>query len=123
MPDPGTASLAGFARASEVYSADPHLESCIYCISNKKRTLFLGTVDVREAMASLEVWLEGLRDGLKRGEFAGRGPIMLRGGSLLPDTELAVRVMLADLDHLDTLLVERRQDLLDDFQHLREQLG
>jgi hypothetical protein len=74
-------------------------------------------------MVSLEGWIEELRDSLQRGEFAGRGPITLRDGSRLPDTELAVRVMLADLDHLDMLLIERRQDLLDDFQHLREQLA
>jgi hypothetical protein len=74
-------------------------------------------------MMSLEVWIEELRDGLQRGELAGRGPITLRDGSHLPDTALAAGIMLADLDHLDTLLVERRQDLLDDFQHLREQLA
>jgi hypothetical protein len=66
-------------------------------------------------MGSLAAWIEQLRDGLQRGELAGRGPITLRDGSQLADTELAVRVMLADLDHLDTLLAERRQDLLDDF--------
>jgi hypothetical protein len=80
-------------------------------------------------MVSLDVWIEQLRDRLQRAEFAGRGPIVLRDGSRLPDTELAVRVMLADLDHLDILPVDdwlsldRRQDVLDDFQHLREQLG
>jgi hypothetical protein len=74
-------------------------------------------------MMSLEVWIEKLRDGLKQGELAGHGPITLRDGSQLPDTAVAVRIMLADLDHLDSLLVERRQDLLDDFRHLREQLA
>jgi hypothetical protein len=75
------------------------------------------------AIVSLAAWIEQLRGNLQRGELAGRGPITLRDGSRLSDTELAVRVMLADLDHLDRLLAERRQDLLDDFRHLREQLG
>jgi hypothetical protein len=74
-------------------------------------------------MVSLEVWIEQLRGDLQRGELAGRGPITLRDGSQLPDTAMAARIMLADLDHLDRLLVERRQDLLDDFRHLREQLA
>jgi hypothetical protein len=82
-------------------------------------------------MMSLEVWIEQLRDGLKRGGggFASRGPVTLRDGSRLPDTELAIRVMLADLDHLhalpvdDWLTLARRQDLLDDFRHLRAQLA
>jgi hypothetical protein len=74
-------------------------------------------------MVSLEVWIAEFRGNLQRGELAGRGPITLRDGSRFADTELAARIMLADLDHLDTLLVERRQELLDDFRHLREQLA
>jgi hypothetical protein len=74
-------------------------------------------------MVSLATWIEELRGGLERGELAGCGRITLRDGSRLPDTELAVRIMLADLDHIDRLLVERRQELLDDFRHLRVQLG
>jgi hypothetical protein len=73
-------------------------------------------------MVSLEVWIEDLRHRVGRGELAGRGPITLRDGSHLPDTE-AARIMLADLAHLDTLLAERRQDLLADFQHLRKHLA
>ena len=92
-------------------------------VSHNRGTLFLDNVGGDGAMVSLEVWIEDLRHRLERGDFAGRGSVTLRDGSRLLDTELAVRIMLADLDHLDTLLVERRQDLLDDFQHLREQLA
>jgi hypothetical protein len=74
-------------------------------------------------MAELAAWIAALAGRLERHEFAYLGPITLRDGSRLSDTELAVRIMLADLDHLDRLLVERRQDLLDDFRHLREMLG
>jgi hypothetical protein len=74
-------------------------------------------------MVSLKVWIEDLRHRVGRGELAGRGPITLRDGSHIPDTELAVKIMLADLGHLDMLLVERRQDLLEDFRHLRAQLA
>jgi hypothetical protein len=74
-------------------------------------------------MAELAAWISALAGRLERHEFAHLGPITLRDGSQLPDTEQAVRIMLADLDHLDTLLVERRQDLLEDFRYLREQLA
>jgi hypothetical protein len=73
-------------------------------------------------MLSFATWIEELRGDLGRGKLAGRGSITLRDGSWFADTDLAASVMLADLDHLDTLLFTRRQDLLDDFQHLREQL-
>ncbi len=84
---------------------------------------------------SLEVWMEELRSPLQRGGLAARGPITLRDGSQLPDTELAARIMLADLAHLDALLparypdppdrqiARRRRSLLADFQHLRAQLA
>jgi hypothetical protein len=51
---------------------------------------------------------------------------------VLPSFELAVRVMLADLDHFDDLPLARRRDLLvvarrrlllDDLRRLREQIG
>jgi hypothetical protein len=48
---------------------------------------------------------------------------MLRNGSQLSDTELAVKIMLADLAHIEALMAERRQEILDEFQHLRRQLG
>jgi hypothetical protein len=74
-------------------------------------------------MMSFDTWIEELRGDLGRGELSGRGPITLRDGSWFADTDLAASVMLADLDHLDTLLFTRRQDLLEDFQHLREQVA
>ena len=74
-------------------------------------------------MVSLEVWIEDLHHRLKRGDFARRGPITLRNGSRFHDTELAVRIMLADLAHIEEVMVDRRQDLLNDFQHLRDQLA
>jgi hypothetical protein len=74
-------------------------------------------------VSGLTAWIAALDGRLERHEFAYLGSITLRDGSRLPDTEQAVRIMLADLNHLDRLLAERRQDLLDDFRHLREQLG
>jgi len=81
---------------------------------------------------SLEVWIEQLRDRLERGELAGRGPIMLLDGSRFPTTELAVKILLADLAHLAELppdsspaavLAERRQQVLNELQHLRGQMA
>jgi hypothetical protein len=74
-------------------------------------------------MPELAAWIAALAGRLARHELASLGPITLRDGSRFDDTERAVRIMLADLNHLDRLLVERRQDLLDDFRHLRKQLG
>lgn len=79
-------------------------------------------------MSHIEVWVVDLRDQLQRGELTGRGPIMLRDGSRFLDAERAVRIMLADLAHLDALpssyyparlITLRRHQLLADFQHLR----
>jgi len=83
-------------------------------------------------MAGLAAWIAALDGRVARHEFANLGPITLRDGSQLPDTEQAVRIMLADLQHHDTLVDARRQDfhtaqdrheLLADFQYLRELLG
>jgi hypothetical protein len=55
------------------------------------------TVDytLPELVAELQARLEG-------GTLAGLGPVMLASGPM-HDAELAGRVLLADLDHLDTL--------------------
>ncbi len=86
-------------------------------------------------MVDVETWISNLRGCLDRGELAGHGPITLRDGSRLPDAELAVRLLLADLAHLDALpparypdppdpqIARRRRELLVDFQHLRAQLA
>jgi hypothetical protein len=74
-------------------------------------------------VSELTAWIAALAGRLERHELASLGSITLRDGSRFDDTEQAVKIMLADLNHLDRLLVERRQDLLDDFRHLRKQLG
>ena len=82
--------------------------------------------------ASLEVWIEGLRDRLDRGGLAHRGPIELRDGCRFPSVELGARIMLADLEHFEDLpraerehprTLARRRPLLDEFAALRERLG
>ncbi len=79
----------------------------------------------------LPPWIAELRRRVARGEFADGGPIEV-GGLVLPSVELAVKVMLADLDHFDDLSLERRRDLLtvarrrlllEDLRRLREQIG
>ena len=79
----------------------------------------------------LAAWIAELRGRLARGEFADGGPIEV-GGVSLPGVELAVRVVLADLDHYDDLTLEQRRDLLvvarrrlllEDLRRLRAQIG
>jgi hypothetical protein len=56
-------------------------------------------------------------------ECTGHGRIALRDDSQLPDTEPAVRIMLADLTHIEALVAERRQEILGDFRHFPNQLA
>ena len=76
-------------------------------------------------------WIDGLRERLERGDLASLAPIDL-GDGVLASGELTIRVMLADLDHLDWLafdapdsprLADRRRWLVDDFRRLRAQIG
>jgi hypothetical protein len=76
-------------------------------------------------------WISGLRGRVARGELVGSGPGDPDGGGQL-STEQAVRIMLADLDHLDYLacrsvsgldIHERRRRLLGDFRRLRDRIG
>ena len=79
----------------------------------------------------LATWIAELHRRVARGEFADGGPIEV-GGVTLPGVELAVRVVLADLDHYDDLTLEQRRDLLvvarrrlllEDLRRLRAQIG
>ncbi len=90
-----------------------------------------GTRYVSADPHELATWIAELRDRLARGEFRDGGPIEV-GGVAVPSVELAVKVMLADLDHYDDLSLKRRRDLLtvarrrlllEDLRHLREQIG
>jgi hypothetical protein len=83
-------------------------------------------------MPELAAWIAALAGRLERHELANLGPITLQNGSRFADTELAVRIVLADLDHhdmlpaaqrQDPLVAQRRHELLGDFQYLRERLG
>ena len=85
----------------------------------------------RNGHDDLSVWLADLRQRLARGDLASLTPLDL-GDGLLATGELTVRIMLADLDHLDDLIVEapdgshlidRRQRLLSNFRRLREMIG
>jgi hypothetical protein len=80
----------------------------------------------------LDRWIADLRRRLARGELAGLGPFDLGDGTGDIPGERTVRVMLADLDHLDALpshaeewrdFPARRRDLRDDFRRLRAVLG
>ena len=79
----------------------------------------------------LEAWITALRARLTRGELRDLGPVTLSDGKKLP-AELAVKLLLNDLDHFenlprswgnDPLKVVRRRLLLHDLQDLRRQLG
>ena len=79
----------------------------------------------------LAAWITALRARLTHGEFRDLGPVTLSDGKKLP-AELAVKLMLNDLDHFenlprswgnDPLKVVRRRLLLHDLQDLRRQLG
>ena len=73
-----------------------------------------------------------LRERLERGDFAGRGSIELDGIGVVSSVELAVKLMLNDVDHYDDLSPKRRRDplivarrrlLLEDLRRLSEQIG
>ena len=79
----------------------------------------------------LVAWIADLRGRVARGELAALGRVELDGGIILV-AELAARILLADLDHYDTLpptrrrdlaVVARREALLRDLRRLREQIG
>jgi hypothetical protein len=79
----------------------------------------------------LGAWIADLRRRVTRGDLARLGPVVICDGATLP-AELAARLALADLDHLDGLPPGRREHLdvparrlliLHQLQALREQLG
>jgi hypothetical protein len=72
---------------------------------------------------ALVTWIQDVTARLDRGEFDGHGPIALRDGTQLPDTGVAIRIMLADLQHQIEWAARRRAELLADFAYLRAQLG
>jgi hypothetical protein len=80
-------------------------------------------------MVSLEAWIDELRGRLARGELSHIGVVELRDGSHSFTLEQALRFMLDDLAHLAALLIDdwlhtgRRQELLADFQYLRDRLA
>jgi hypothetical protein len=85
---------------------------------------------VTDGGADLDAWITELGRRLERGELAGLGLVDVRGLKLRG--EWAVRVMLADLRHHDTLppdladdplIPTRRAALLVDFRRLRAQIG
>ena len=82
--------------------------------------------------ASLEVWIEGLRDRLDRGGLAHLGPIELRDGCRFPSVELGARIMLADVELFRAMnpaerelphCRARRVYLAAKLRRLRERLG
>jgi hypothetical protein len=81
---------------------------------------------------SLDQLIHDLRRRLDSGELAALGPLDLGDGTAELPGETVVRVLLADLNHLDRLTPralgweerhERRSELLHDFRRLRELLG
>jgi hypothetical protein len=80
----------------------------------------------------LDRWIDDLRARVRAGDLARLPPFDLGYGTGHLPAGTTVRVMLADLDHLDALPADarewldwpdRRADLLDDFRRLRELLG
>ena len=77
----------------------------------------------------LDHWIAELRRRLAAGDLAALGPLDLDDGTDELPGETVVRVLLADLDHLDRLPPgtlgcderrARRAELLRDFRRLRE---
>ena len=84
-----------------------------------------------DGRTDLPAWIADLRRRLAQGELDGLAPIDLGNGAPAGG-ELIVRIMLADLDHLDWLasnapnsidVAVRRQRLLYDFHRLRAVIG
>jgi hypothetical protein len=76
----------------------------------------------------LAAWIDALHGRLERGDRADLGPVDIGYGTKALPAELAIRIMLADLDGFDDLALtpcsstevgRRRQGLLDDFRRLR----
>jgi hypothetical protein len=78
---------------------------------------------------ALVPWIRALRARLERGDLADLPPVDIGYGTRHLPGVTTVRVMLADLDHLDDLPPEaaeiprRRAELLDDFRRLRAAIG
>ncbi len=51
----------------------------------------------------LDRWIRDLRGHLERGDLAGIGPVDIGDSTGGLPGELTIRIMLADLDHLDDL--------------------
>jgi hypothetical protein len=88
-----------------------------------------GTIDEPGALGQ---WIADLRARLDAGDLARFGPIDVGDGTGLLAGAQIVRIMLADLDHLDGLppvthewldIPERRRALLDAFRQLRDRIG
>ena len=84
-----------------------------------------------EADAGLRRWIAALRERLAAGDLT-RLTALDFGSGVLPSGELTVRVMLADLEDIESSLAEtpesralaaRRQGLLNDFRRLRTLIG
>jgi hypothetical protein len=80
----------------------------------------------------LDAWIDALRGRLDRGELAGLGPLSLRDGASSLPGELVVRIMLADLEHVDDLArlerwagraAWRRRALHEELRRLRALIG
>jgi hypothetical protein len=80
----------------------------------------------------LFTWIAALGGRFERGELDGWARLDLGFGSEALPSALMVAVMLADLDHFDSLVPERRWHpvtvarrllLLEDFRRLRQVLG
>ena len=82
--------------------------------------------------SDLGAWIADLRSRVDHGELERLGPVDLGYGTGHLAGETTIRVMLADLDHIDGLpaharervdLPHRRAELLDDFRQLRAMIG
>ena len=85
-----------------------------------------------DRVKDLDGFIPELRGRLDRGEYANLGHVDLGESAPLGDPELALRIMLADWDHFDSLSPEQRDDyrvaarrltVLADLHALRERLG
>jgi hypothetical protein len=61
-----------------------------------------------EIFPELAPVIDSLRDRLERGDLPDIGPVTI-GGATLPGLELAVKILLADLEHHTELAEEQRR--------------
>ena len=87
---------------------------------------------MRATTTDLTTWIDELRYRARQGHLATLGPIDIGDRTGVLPGERTIRIMLADLDDINHLLLDaststhltvRRRHLLNDFRRLRDLIG